>query len=317
MVDEGFCVFALDYGNRATGPSRTPPPQLDAFVGRVLAATGAAKVSMVGHSQGGMMPRYYIKFLGGRSGRRRPRRACSVEPRHLDERSPRQPVHRVTGAGRVLPGLHPADGRLGVPHQPQRRRRDPGPVSYTQHHHAVRRGGLPHTSGYLEPGDRTTNLTHPGQVPQRPGRAPPDPYERHRDRPHPRRTDQGWCCRPGVPAGLRSAGGLPRHVDPVADRGAEEVAVVVVGRAFGLPAPAAVGGPDDQVVGPRRPGVQGRVQRPSRTGRWHRPGWPRASDAPPSVLTSTRLMAASPAQARPRRSVFCPAVASPTESRRS
>jgi hypothetical protein len=61
----GYCVFALDYGDRGTGPIETSAGQLDAFVDRVRAATGASKVSIVGHSQGGMMPRYYMKFLGG------------------------------------------------------------------------------------------------------------------------------------------------------------------------------------------------------------------------------------------------------------
>src|SRR5689334_15991984 len=61
----GYCVFALDYGNRATGDIATSAGQLARFVNAVLGATGARKVSLVGHSQGGMMPRYYIKFLGG------------------------------------------------------------------------------------------------------------------------------------------------------------------------------------------------------------------------------------------------------------
>jgi triacylglycerol esterase/lipase EstA (alpha/beta hydrolase family) len=67
----GYCVFALDYGNgqvqgsNGVGDIPTSARQLKTFVDQVLAATGAAKVSLVGHSQGGMMPRYWIKFLGG------------------------------------------------------------------------------------------------------------------------------------------------------------------------------------------------------------------------------------------------------------
>ncbi len=71
----GYCVFSLDYGGYGlaplagiygTGSIPTSARQLDSFVDRVLAATGASKVSVVGHSQGGMMPRYFIKYLGGR-----------------------------------------------------------------------------------------------------------------------------------------------------------------------------------------------------------------------------------------------------------
>jgi triacylglycerol lipase len=67
----GYCVFALDYGNsqlpgvNAVGDIPKSAAQLKTFVDKVLKATGARKVSIVGHSQGGMMPRYLIKFLGG------------------------------------------------------------------------------------------------------------------------------------------------------------------------------------------------------------------------------------------------------------
>jgi Lipase (class 2) len=61
----GYCVFALEYGDRGTGDIAASAAQLDRFVDAVLGATGAQRVSLLGHSQGGMMPRHYIKFLGG------------------------------------------------------------------------------------------------------------------------------------------------------------------------------------------------------------------------------------------------------------
>ncbi|MGW1672133.1 esterase/lipase family protein [Streptomyces sp. NPDC002324] len=72
LVNRGYCVYSLDYGQlpgvaffNGLGPIDRSAEQLDAFVDRVLAATGAAEADLVGHSQGGMMPRYYLKFLGG------------------------------------------------------------------------------------------------------------------------------------------------------------------------------------------------------------------------------------------------------------
>ncbi|MFF3847652.1 esterase/lipase family protein [Streptomyces sp. NPDC002328] len=72
LTYRGYCVFSLDYGQlpgvpffHALGPIEKSAEQLSAYVDRVLAATGAAEADIVGHSQGGMMPRYYLKFLGG------------------------------------------------------------------------------------------------------------------------------------------------------------------------------------------------------------------------------------------------------------
>jgi triacylglycerol esterase/lipase EstA (alpha/beta hydrolase family) len=45
--------------------------ELGRFIERVRSATGAQKVDLVGHSEGGVMPRYYIKFLGGQHTVRR------------------------------------------------------------------------------------------------------------------------------------------------------------------------------------------------------------------------------------------------------
>ncbi|MDX3802856.1 esterase/lipase family protein, partial [Streptomyces sp. AK04-3B] len=72
LTVRGYCVFSVDYGQlpgvplfNGLGPIAESAGQLSAFVDKVLAATGAAEADLVGHSQGGMMPRYYLKFLGG------------------------------------------------------------------------------------------------------------------------------------------------------------------------------------------------------------------------------------------------------------
>ncbi|GGS81777.1 esterase/lipase family protein [Streptomyces cinerochromogenes] len=67
----GYCVYALNYGApdlaplKGTGDIVASAGQLASFVDRVRTATGAAKVDLVGHSQGGLMPRYYLDRLGG------------------------------------------------------------------------------------------------------------------------------------------------------------------------------------------------------------------------------------------------------------
>ncbi|MBB4907889.1 esterase/lipase family protein [Actinophytocola algeriensis] len=74
---DGYCVFALNYGDtddnllsqpefiKGNGDIRASAKELATFVDRVRAATGTAKVDIVGHSQGGMMPRQYLRFDGG------------------------------------------------------------------------------------------------------------------------------------------------------------------------------------------------------------------------------------------------------------
>ncbi len=73
LVNAGYCVFALNYGANQGSAGRffgmtdiaASAAELDAFVERVRTATGAAQVDLVGHSQGGMMPRYWLRHLGG------------------------------------------------------------------------------------------------------------------------------------------------------------------------------------------------------------------------------------------------------------
>lgn len=76
LAAEGYCVFARTYGQRENqanplyqpgGVKRMQQSSLEfkRFVGRVLRATGARKVDLVGHSEGTVMPRWYLERRGG------------------------------------------------------------------------------------------------------------------------------------------------------------------------------------------------------------------------------------------------------------
>jgi triacylglycerol esterase/lipase EstA (alpha/beta hydrolase family) len=72
LASAGFCAYALTYGEAIPGVpvgGITPIPQsaaeIAAFIGRVLAATGAAKADLVGHSEGGFQALYGPKFVPG------------------------------------------------------------------------------------------------------------------------------------------------------------------------------------------------------------------------------------------------------------
>ena len=72
LADHGYCVYALTYGANPGNPDiggvepmEQSSAELASLVARVLRATHASKVDLVGHSEGTVMPQYYLKFRGG------------------------------------------------------------------------------------------------------------------------------------------------------------------------------------------------------------------------------------------------------------
>jgi triacylglycerol esterase/lipase EstA (alpha/beta hydrolase family) len=151
LKSDGYCVYALDYGNRATGPIEDSAQQLAAFVDKVRASTGTARVEMVGHSQGGMMPRYYIKNLGG---------DAYVED--LVGLAPSNHGTTVNDAFGSSPYCVSCDQqRAGSDFLTALNNPDetPGDVDYTQVETAYDEVVVPYTSAFLTPGAQSTNVT--------------------------------------------------------------------------------------------------------------------------------------------------------------
>lgn len=67
-ANRGYCVFATNYGNFGgifgglADIRHTSMNEFGPFVDRVLEATGAAQVDVIGHSEGSVMPRWWMRF---------------------------------------------------------------------------------------------------------------------------------------------------------------------------------------------------------------------------------------------------------------
>jgi triacylglycerol lipase len=154
LAGRGYCVFTFNYGDLGTGEIARSAQQLKAFVDRLLARTRANKVSLVGHSEGGLMPRYYIRFLGG--------------AKKVDDLIGLAASNHGTQSPLTLEGA--AFGCAACAEQEAfnspflARLNDgtetPAPVDYTVVETALDEIVIPYTSAFLRgPGSRVTNVT--------------------------------------------------------------------------------------------------------------------------------------------------------------
>ncbi len=62
---DGWAVFAPEFGRRATDRVEESAEQIGAYIDAVRQVTGARQVVLVGHSQGGILARYWMRILDG------------------------------------------------------------------------------------------------------------------------------------------------------------------------------------------------------------------------------------------------------------
>jgi triacylglycerol lipase len=65
LRDDGYRVWDFELPTLGTQDIGRSAQALDAFADGVRAQTGAAKVDLVGHSEGGLVSRAYVKYYGG------------------------------------------------------------------------------------------------------------------------------------------------------------------------------------------------------------------------------------------------------------
>lgn len=67
LREDGWAVFVPEFGHRCTDHVEESAAQVGAYIEAVLTVTQAEQVVLVGHSQGGVLARYWMRLLDGAS----------------------------------------------------------------------------------------------------------------------------------------------------------------------------------------------------------------------------------------------------------
>ena len=156
LKEEGYCVFALNYGNRGLGRIGESARELDTFVDKVLAYTKTEKAQLVGHSQGGMMPRYWIKYLGGKS---KVVDLVGLAPSNYGTRLGEEELQNKLGITKPCPACDQQQHDSRFIRRLNRGDDTPGAGSFTQVATDDDEIIIPYTNCFLKGTERTRNIT--------------------------------------------------------------------------------------------------------------------------------------------------------------
>jgi triacylglycerol lipase len=153
LASRGYCVSTFDYGDAGTAEISLSAHELATYIRRVLARTHAQRVSIVGHSEGGLMPRYYIRFLGGAN---KVRNLVGLSPSNHGTQNPLGLVGAAFGCAACGEQVSSGSSFLNKLNAGDEA---PGPVDYTVIQTVYDEVVVPYTSAFLHgPAARVTNI---------------------------------------------------------------------------------------------------------------------------------------------------------------
>ena len=164
LEDDGFEVEVWAIPDRGLGDIADSAAEFATFVADVLARTGADRVDIVAHSQGGLVGRYFIKNLGGVDA---VDSLVSLAAPHYGTREAN--LAGVLGFGSCAGVVACEQMAVGSSFLAELNDGDDtiGDVTYTNIVTRFDEVVVPYTNGFLRDGDNNTNVTLQSQCPFR------------------------------------------------------------------------------------------------------------------------------------------------------